>query len=67
VEKGSKNTNADILSRFHVTEMCPENKNQKVQITPDEKLKIFQEMQEKRTGGHLRINRIYDRIKLFTS
>lgn len=47
--------------------MCTENKDQKVQITPDEKLKIFQEMQEKPTGGYLQTNKTYDRIKLFTS
>jgi hypothetical protein len=52
-KKGSKNTKTNTPHRIHIIKTCPENKNQKVQITPDEKLKIFQEIQEKPTGGHL--------------
>jgi hypothetical protein len=66
-KKGSKNTNADALSRIHVAEIPLDNKEQKLEITQEEKLKIFQEMHEKPTGGHLGMNRTYDRIKLFTS
>jgi hypothetical protein len=61
-KKGSKNTNADALSRIHVAETPPNSKEQKLEITQEEKLKIFQEMHEKPTGGHLGMNRTYDRI-----
>ncbi|PNF14896.1 hypothetical protein B7P43_G05140 [Cryptotermes secundus] len=66
-KKGSKNTNADALSRIQVAEISPDDKEQRIEITQDEKQKIFQEMHEKPTGGHLGMNRTYDRIKLFTS
>lgn len=66
-KKGAKNTNADALSRIHVTEVSSEGKDQAVELTREEKLKIFQEFHERPTGGHLGMNRTYDRIKLFTS
>jgi len=57
-KRGSSNTNADALSRIHVTEAKP---------TEQEKLKIFQEMHMNPTGGHLGMNKTYERIKLFTT
>jgi len=57
-KRRSSNTNADVLSRIHVAETVP---------TEQEKLKIFQEMHMKPAGGHLGINKTYERMKLFTT
>jgi hypothetical protein len=66
-KKGSNNTNADALSRIHVAENCTDSHDDKPGLTKEEKLKIFQEMHDKPIGGHLGMNRTYDRLKLFTS
>ena len=57
-KRGSSNTNADTLSRIHVAETTP---------TEQEKLKIFQEMHMKQAGGHLGMNKTYERMKLFVT
>ena len=57
-KRGSSNTNADALSRIHVAETTP---------TEQEKLKIFQEMHMKPAGGHLGMNKTYERMKLFVT
>jgi hypothetical protein len=57
-KRGSSNTNADALSRIHVTEAMP---------TEQEKFKIFQEMHMNPAGGHLGMNKTYERMKLFTT
>jgi hypothetical protein len=66
-KKGSCNTNADALSRIHVAENCPDDPEIKSEPTVEEKQRIFQEMHNKPVGGHLGMNRTYDRIRLFTS
>jgi hypothetical protein len=40
-KKGSSNTNADALSRIHVTEGCTEGQDDKSELTREEKLAIF--------------------------
>ena len=57
-KRGSSNTNADALSRINVREAMP---------TEQEKLKIFQELHINPTGGHLGMNKTYERMKLFTT
>ena len=64
-KKGSSNTNADALSRIHVTEDFTDRQDVKTEPT-EEKLVLFREMHD-RPLGHLRMNRTYDRMKLFTS
>ena len=66
-KKGSSNTNANALNRIHVAENCPDDQEIKLEPTTEEKQSIFQEMHNKPVGGHLGMNRTYDRIKLFTS
>jgi len=66
-KKGSNNTNADALSRIHVTEGYTDSHDNKSGLTKEEKQKIFQEMHDKPIGGHLGMNRTYDRLKLFTT
>ena len=66
-KKGSSNTNADALSRIHVTENCTDTQDDKLKITKEEKLAIFREMHDNPLGGHLGMNRTYDRMKLFTT
>ena len=66
-KKGSNNTNADALSRIHVTEGYTDSHDDKPGLTKEEKHKIFQEMHDKPIGGHLGMNRTYDRLKLFTT
>jgi hypothetical protein len=56
-KKGSKNTNVDALSRIHTAVTIPENKADESIVTQEENFKIFQEMHEKPTGGHLEMNR----------
>jgi len=64
--KRSNNTNADALSRIHVTKGCTDSHG-KSALTKEEKQKIFQEIHDKPIGGHLGMNRTYDRLKLFTT
>ena len=56
-KKGSNNTNADALSRIHVTKGCTDSHEDKSGLTKEEKQKIFQEMHDKPIGGHLGMNR----------
>jgi len=51
-------TTMQALSRIHVTEAIP---------TEQEKLKIFQEMHMNPAGGHLGMNKTYERMKLCTA
>jgi len=55
-KRGSSNTNVDALSRIHVAETMP---------TEQEKLYIFQDVHMKPVGGHLGMNKTYERMKLF--
>jgi hypothetical protein len=66
-KKGSINTKADALSRLHVTEGYHDDHETKLEPTKEEKQVIFREMHNKPVGGHLGMNRTYDRMKLFTS
>jgi hypothetical protein len=61
-KRGSSNSNADELSRIHLTETTPTTIP-----TEEEKRKIFQEMHMKPTGGHLGMNKTYERMKLFVT
>jgi len=62
-KKGSSNTNADALSRIHITENCTDGQDDKLELIIDEKLMIFQEMHDNPLGGHLGMNRTYNRMK----
>ena len=62
-KKGSSNTNADALSRIHVTVNYPDGQDYKLELTRDEKLAIFREMHDNPLG-HLVMNRTYDRMKV---
>jgi hypothetical protein len=53
------------LSRIHVTEEYTDG--QETRLTKEEKQAIFQEMHDKPVGGHLGMNRSYDRMKRFTT
>jgi len=64
-KKGSSNTNADALSRIHVTENCTDGQDDKSELNREEKLAIFREMHDSPLGGHLGMNRTYERMKLF--
>jgi hypothetical protein len=66
-KKGSNNTNADALSRIHVTEDFTDSCNNDSKLTKEKKQAIFQEMHNKPIGDHLGMNRMYDRLKLFTT
>ena len=66
-KKGSSNTNADALSRIYVTESCTDGHDVKSELTKEERLALFREMHDKPLGGHLGMNRTYDRMKLFTT
>jgi len=63
--KGSSNTNADALSRIHVTEDFTDRRDVKTEPT-EEKLALFREMHDRPLGGHLGMNRTY-KMKIFTS
>jgi len=65
-KKGSSNTNADALSRIHVTEGCTDGQNDKPELIREEKLAIFREVHDNLIGN-LGMNRTYDRMKLFTT
>jgi len=64
---GSNNTNADVLSRIHVTEGYADSHDDKSGLTKEEKQVIFQEMHDKPIGGHLGMNRTYDGMNLLTT
>jgi hypothetical protein len=66
-KKGSSNTNADALSRIYLTEDCADGRDSKPELTKEEKLALFREMHDTPLGGHLGMNRTYDRIKQFTT
>jgi hypothetical protein len=66
-KKGSNNTNSDAVTRIHVAEVYTDTHDHKIEPTKEEKQALFQEMHDKPVGGHLGINRTYDRIKLFTT
>ena len=61
-----RNTNADALSRITMTRLSPVAKNNS-EITKEKRRKILQEFHEQPIGGHLGMNRTFDRIKLYTS
>jgi len=63
---GTKNTNADALNRINVTEVKPITEISSVP-TEEEKEKILQEFLQLPIGGHLVMNRTFERIKLYTS
>jgi hypothetical protein len=65
-KKGSNNTNADALSRIHVTEGCTNRQITDPGPIKEERLAIFREMHDNPLG-HLGMNRTYDRVKLFTT
>jgi hypothetical protein len=66
-KKGSSNTNADALSRIFMTEDRTDGLDAKVELTKEEKLALFREMHDTPLGGHLGMNRTYDRMKQFTT
>jgi hypothetical protein len=66
-KKGSNNTNADTLSRIHVAEGHTDSYDDISGLTEGERQKIFQEIRDKPIGGHLGMNRTYDKLKIFTS
>ena len=66
-KKGSSNTNADALSRIHVTKGHTDNLDGESELTKEEKQAILKEMHNKPLGGHLGMNRTYERMKLFTT
>jgi hypothetical protein len=64
-KKVSSNTNADTLSPIHVTEDFTDRRDVKTEPTEEEKHALFGEMHDRPLGGHLGMNKTYDRIKLF--
>jgi hypothetical protein len=66
-KKGSNNTNADALSRIHVTEVCTNGQGTDPEPTKEERLAIFREMHDNPIGVHLGLNRTYDKVKSFTT
>jgi hypothetical protein len=62
----TKNTNADALSRINMTEVKSITEITSVP-TEEEKRKILHEFHQLPTGGHLGMNRTFERIKLYTS
>jgi hypothetical protein len=63
-KRGSENRNADAHRRIHVTTPVSEDEDNKPRVSQG-RSRIFREMHENPTGGHVRINRTYERIKLF--
>jgi hypothetical protein len=61
-KRGSSNTNADALSRIHITETTPTPLP-----TEQEKLTILHEMHMNPAGGHLCMNKTCERTKLFVT
>ena len=66
-KKGSSKTTAIALSRMHVAEGCTDSHDDKSGLTKEEKQAMFHKMPDKTIGGHLGMNRTYDRMKLFTT
>jgi hypothetical protein len=66
-KKGSENRNADALSRIHTTSTVPEDKPNDPGPSQEDKARILKELHENPTGGHLGMNRTYERIRLFSS
>jgi hypothetical protein len=65
-KKGSENRNADAL-RFHTTSTVSEDKLNDPGPSQEDKAKILNELHENPTGGHLGMNRTYEKIRLFSS
>jgi hypothetical protein len=63
---GVRNTNADALSRINIPEVNTITESSSVP-TEEEKGKILEEFHQLPRGGHLGMNRTFERIKLFTS
>jgi len=63
---GTKNTNADALSRINTAEVRADEKTSSVP-TEAEKRKILQEFHEQPIGGHLGMNRTFERLKQYIS
>jgi transposase InsO family protein len=63
---GVRNTNADALSRIAMTRISQVAKDDS-EISKEERNKILQEFHEQPVGGHLGMNRTYERIRLYTS
>ena len=61
-----RNTNADALSRITMTRISPVAKNSS-ELTKEEIRKFLQEFHEQPIGGHLVMNRTFERMKLYTS
>ena len=61
---GVRNTNADALSRITIIRISPVAENSS-ELTKEERRKILQEFHEQPTGGHLGMNRTFERIKLY--
>ena len=64
---GARNTNADALSRINMAKVNLASEISNSVPTEEEKIKILQEFHQQPTGGHLGMNRTFDRIKLYTS
>jgi hypothetical protein len=65
---GTKNTNADQLSRINIAEVRADVKTDSIlrQYWGKER-KILQEFHEQQIGGHLGLNRTFDRLKQYIS
>jgi hypothetical protein len=63
---GIRNTNADALSRINAAEINPVAETGSV-LTEKDKMKILQEFHEQPIGGHLGMNRTFDRLKQYIS
>jgi uncharacterized protein YqgV (UPF0045/DUF77 family) len=66
-KKESENKNADALSTIHTATPALENNSKLSEIKQEDRLEIVKEMHENPTGGHLGMNRAYDRIKRFAN
>jgi hypothetical protein len=59
------NANVDEFIRIHVTDSGTDSHNDKSGLIKEKKTAVFQEMHDKQTGGHLGMNRTYNRMKRF--